>query len=58
VLVSLLKLGHLAHVVLGISFWAFIGLIIFLAAAWSSLDRVDVWERLEKGRTKKGATTP
>lgn len=52
VLVSLLKLGHLAHVVLGISFWAFIGLIICLAAAWTTLDRAEVWERLETNDAK------
>ncbi|MCB1099362.1 MAG: paraquat-inducible protein A [Verrucomicrobiae bacterium] len=51
VLVSLLKLGHMAHVVLGLSFWAFIGLIICLAAAWSSLDRATIWDRLEEGQT-------
>jgi paraquat-inducible protein A len=50
VLVSLLKLGHMANVVLGLSFWAFIGLIICLAAAWSSLDRATIWDRLEAGQ--------
>ena len=50
VLVSLLKLGDIATVTLGVSFWAFAGLIICLAASVSSIDRRDLWDRLEGSR--------
>ncbi len=50
VLVSLLKLGDIATVTLGVSFWAFAGLIICLAAAVSSIDRRDLWDQLEAAR--------
>lgn len=46
-LVSLLKLGKLATLTLGISFWAFVGLIICLTAALSSIDYRELWARLE-----------
>jgi paraquat-inducible protein A len=46
-LVSLLKLGKLATLTLGISFWAFVGLIICLTAALSSIDYRELWSRLE-----------
>lgn len=48
VLVSLLKLGSLATLTLGISFWAFVGLIVCLAAAVSAVDRRELWARLEE----------
>ncbi len=47
-LVSLLKLGKLATLTLGISFWAFVGLIICLTAALSSIDYRELWTRLEE----------
>ena len=47
VLVSLLKLGKLATLTLGTSFWAFVALIICLAAALTSIDRRELWARLE-----------
>lgn len=50
VLVSLLKLGDIATVTLGVSFWAFAGLIVCLAASVSAIDRRDLWERLEGSR--------
>ncbi|HEY5036524.1 MAG TPA: paraquat-inducible protein A [Chthoniobacterales bacterium] len=46
-LVSLLKLGKLATLTLGISFWAYVGLIICLTAALSSIDYRELWTRLE-----------
>jgi paraquat-inducible protein A len=49
-LVSLLKLGKLATLTLGISFWAFVGLIICLTAALSSIDYRELWTRLENAR--------
>jgi paraquat-inducible protein A len=46
-LVSLLKLGKLATLTLGISFWAFGGLIICLTAALVSIHPRELWARLE-----------
>ncbi|MDQ6808756.1 MAG: paraquat-inducible protein A [Verrucomicrobiota bacterium] len=50
VLVSLLKLGKLATLSLGLSFWAFVGLIICLTAAIASVDAREIWTRLEQGK--------
>lgn len=50
VLVSLLKLGKLATLSLGVSFWAFLGLIICLTAALASIDPRELWNRLEDAR--------
>jgi paraquat-inducible protein A len=47
VLVSLLKLNDIATVTLGISFWAFTGLIICLAGSVSAIERRELWHRLE-----------
>jgi len=47
ILVSLVKLGHLAEVIPGISLWAFAVLIFVLAAQVAVLDPHQVWERLE-----------
>lgn len=47
VLVSLLKLGKLATLTLGTSFWAFVGLIVCLAAAISAIDHRELWLKLE-----------
>jgi paraquat-inducible protein A len=49
-LVSLLKLGKLATLTLGISFWAFVGLILCLTAALSSIDYRELWTRLENAQ--------
>jgi paraquat-inducible protein A len=54
VLVSLVKLAHMATVVPGVGMWAFFALIVVLAGASSALDPRDVWERLEL-RTANGA---
>jgi paraquat-inducible protein A len=51
VLVSLVKLAHMATVVPGAGMWAFFALIIVLASATSILDPHDVWARLEAART-------
>lgn len=48
VIVSLLKLGSLATLTLGISFWAFVGLILCLASAVTVIDRQELWMRLEE----------
>jgi paraquat-inducible protein A len=50
VLVSLLKLGAVARLTLGTSFWAFVGLIVCLAAALTVIDRRELWARLEEAR--------
>jgi paraquat-inducible protein A len=50
VLVSLLKLGKLATLTLGTSFWAFIGLIVCLTAALAVIDQAELWEKLEAAR--------
>ncbi len=47
-LVSLLKLGKLATLTLGVSFWAFVGLILCLTAALGSIHPAELWTRLEK----------
>lgn len=47
VLVSLVKLAHMATVIPGIGMWAFFALIITLAAASSTLDPHEIWTRLE-----------
>jgi paraquat-inducible protein A len=43
VLVSLVKLAHLAHVVPGIGLWSVGGLILLLTAAVSSFNLHDLW---------------
>jgi paraquat-inducible protein A len=48
VIVSLVKIGHMAHVVLGISFWAYVAFALCFTAAWTNLDRVQLWERIEE----------
>jgi paraquat-inducible protein A len=47
VLVSLVKLAHMAKVVPGIGMWAFFALIITLAWASGTLNPHEVWSRLE-----------
>jgi paraquat-inducible protein A len=49
-LVSLLKLGKLATLTLGTSFWAFVGMILCLTAALNSIDYRELWTRLENAR--------
>ena len=47
VLVSMLKLGSLAKLSLGTSFWAFVGLIICLTASLACIDHHELWARLD-----------
>jgi paraquat-inducible protein A len=49
-LVSLLKLGKLATLTLGLSFWAFVGFIFCLASAWTIIDPSELWRKLEEAR--------
>lgn len=50
ILVALVKLGHMATIVPGISVFSFGALIFVMAAAFSSLDPVLLWERLDLRR--------
>jgi paraquat-inducible protein A len=47
VLVSFMKLGKLATLTLGTSFWAYVGLIVCLAGALAAIDQRELWEKLE-----------
>ena len=47
VLVSFMKLGKLATLTLGTSFWAFVGVIVCLTAALAAIDPGELWEKLE-----------
>ena len=49
-LVSFMKLGKLATLTLGTSFWAFIGVIVCLTAALAVVDPRELWEKLEAAR--------
>ena len=48
VIVSLVKIAKLATVVLGLSFWAYIACALCLTAAFSGLDRLQVWQAIEE----------
>ena len=48
VIVSLVKIGSLATVIIGISFWAYVAFALCFIAAWTNLDRVQLWERIEE----------
>ena len=47
VLVSLVKIGAMATVVLGISFWAYVGFAVCFTASISNLDRLQIWREIE-----------
>ena len=51
VLVSLLKLGKVADVHFGMGFWAFAALMVCMAAAVASIDRNELWDRLEVAKS-------
>lgn len=48
VIVSLVKIMHMATVVIGLSFWAYIGFILCFTVALGSLDAYQVWRRIEQ----------
>ena len=48
VIVSLVKIGAMATVVLGIAFWAYAAFALCFTAALTNLDRVQLWERIEE----------
>lgn len=47
VLVSLVKIGAMATVILGISFWSYVAFAICFTATVSSLDRFQMWRDIE-----------
>ena len=47
VMVSMVKIVNMADVSLGISFWSYVGFGLCFTAALSSLDRYQVWNRLD-----------
>jgi paraquat-inducible protein A len=48
VIVSLVKIGQMATVILGISFWAYVGFGLSFVAALSNLDRLEMWREIER----------
>ena len=50
VLVSLVKLAHLAAVETGVALWSFAALMILMAAGAASFDPRDIWARVEIAR--------
>lgn len=48
VIVSLVKIGHMATVILGVSFWSYVAFALCFTLAMSSLDRLTVWEEIER----------
>jgi paraquat-inducible protein A len=48
VLVSLVKIGHMATVVMGISFWGYGAFSLLFIAAISCLDRLQYWNELDR----------
>ena len=57
VLVSLVKLAHLAHVVPGVALWSFGGLILLLTASVSLFNMHESVEPGEGGRVNDSAVT-
>ena len=47
VLVSLVKIAHMATVVIGISFWAYAAFSILFVLAMSNMDRFQCWRQIE-----------
>jgi paraquat-inducible protein A len=47
VLVSLVKIGTLATVILGVSFWSYAAFAICFTVAVSRLDRLQIWREIE-----------
>jgi paraquat-inducible protein A len=48
VIVSLVKIGQMATVILGISFWAYVAFGFCFVAALSNLDRLELWREIER----------
>jgi len=50
VIVSLVKIIHLAHVEIGLAFWAYVTFGICFTATMASLDRLTLWRAIERCR--------
>jgi len=48
VLVSLVKIGHMATVVMGISFWGYGAFSLLFISAVGSIDRLQYWRELDR----------
>ena len=48
VVVSLIKIGAMATVVMGISFWSYVGFALCFTATFASLDRLYLWSEIER----------
>lgn len=48
ILVTFVKLGGLATILLGISFWAFVALVVVIIASNISVDRHRFWDQLQE----------
>jgi paraquat-inducible protein A len=51
VIVSLVKIVHLAHVEIGLAFWAYVTFGFCFTATMASLDRLTLWRAIERCRT-------
>ncbi|MGI9431295.1 MAG: paraquat-inducible protein A [Myxococcota bacterium] len=51
VIVSLVKIVHLAHVELGIAFWSYTSFVVCFTATLASLDRLTMWREIERLQT-------
>jgi len=50
VIVSLVKVGQMATVVIGLSFWTYVAFSLCFTAAMASLDKLEVWTEIERCR--------
>jgi paraquat-inducible protein A len=50
VIVSLVKIVHLAHVSIGLAFWAYLAFGVCFTATMASLDRLTLWREIERVR--------
>lgn len=55
VIVSLVKLATMADVLIGVAFWAYLGFTVSSLLAITSLDRISVFEAIEKIRARSAA---
>ena len=49
-LVSLVRLQRMASITFGAAFWSFAALVVCLAAAVTTIDYRELWERLERAK--------
>jgi len=53
--VSLLKLAHLADLKFGFGLWALVGAVLCTTAALTAIDRRELWDRLEIAEGRREA---